>query len=133
MNDEAKKSGTPNQIAIYQRIAAHADELVEGLLQLTKSRNENIALGAYKCLINKILPDLRSTELHGGVNADGTTEPIRLFINTGQGFIPATVSVSSTSTPSTTSESTTIQSTGMAPESTKDLHSDNGSTETITA
>ena len=64
----------------------------------------------------------------GGVN--GNTEPIRLLVNAGQGFIPASLTLSSAPNAGTTAESATVQGTDMAPESTKDIHSDNGDSQT---
>ena len=62
---EPKKRGTPSHIEIYNRIAAHSGDIVNNLFELTKSRNENIRLGALNTLIDKILPDLKATEMRG--------------------------------------------------------------------
>ena len=47
---------------IYAKIAMSSTEIVEGILKLSKSKNESVRLGALKVLINKIVPDLRSVE-----------------------------------------------------------------------
>ena len=63
---EAKSPGvTPSKIGNYQKIAARSDRIIERLFELLESRNESTALGAANRLIDKILPDLKSTELTG--------------------------------------------------------------------
>jgi hypothetical protein len=65
LSDNVKpvKGGTPSKNKIYARIAAHADEIIDSLLELAKSKNENIKLGALKVLANKIIPDLKALEV----------------------------------------------------------------------
>lgn len=48
--------------ALFSMVSAQAKPIVQKLIELTKSKNENIALGACKVLINKILPDLKAEE-----------------------------------------------------------------------
>lgn len=63
---EAKSPGvTPSRIGNYQKIAARSDEIFAVLFEKLHSKNENVALGAANKLIDKILPDLRATELTG--------------------------------------------------------------------
>ena len=68
LNHKAKRGGTPSHVEIYQKLASHSDYLIEGLLALTESRNENIRLGALNTLIDKILPDKKATEVTGQDN-----------------------------------------------------------------
>lgn len=49
--------------ALYSMISCDAKAVVERLKELSQSKNENIALGACKVLINKILPDINSINL----------------------------------------------------------------------
>lgn len=70
--------------------------------------------------------DKQETELHGGINTDGTRRSIELFVNVGGGFIPTSVSIPPTSNPSTTTNAPTVQSIDLASESEKDIHSDHG-------
>ncbi len=66
---QSKRGGGPmSKQAIYSKVSARGDELIDKLFELTESRNEPIKLGALKTLINKILPDLKVTELQGEVD-----------------------------------------------------------------
>ncbi len=55
--------GSVRKTDVYNKVASHAYEVVEGLLELSKSKHPNIRLGAYNKLIDKIVPNLKSTEL----------------------------------------------------------------------
>ena len=78
---EAKSPGvTPSKIAVYQKIAIHTDKIINTLVALLDSRTESIALGAANKLIDKILPDLRATELTGENQG-----PIKIIIVTDNG------------------------------------------------
>lgn len=57
-------------------------------------------------------------------------EPVRLLINTGQGFVPATIKTDATPESGASGESPKIQSSNLAPESPKDIHIDNGNGQT---
>jgi len=49
--------------ALYSSVSSHAKEVIERLVELSKSKNENVALGACKTLLNKTLPDVKSVEV----------------------------------------------------------------------
>lgn len=49
--------------ALYSSISSHAKEVIMRLMELTQSKNENVALGACKVLLNKTLPDIKSVEV----------------------------------------------------------------------
>lgn len=49
--------------ALYSKISSRADEIVTRLIELSQSKNENVALGACKLLLNKTLPDVKSLEI----------------------------------------------------------------------
>ncbi|NCN03882.1 MAG: hypothetical protein GW942_02295 [Candidatus Pacebacteria bacterium] len=57
-----KRKPTSKQ-ALYSSISSYADEVIQRLVELTKSKNENVALGACKTLLNKTLPDVKSVEI----------------------------------------------------------------------
>ena len=72
---KAKKPGRPNKPVMkgrqyhYMKIAKHATLAIETLVHLMKySKNENVKLGASKTIINKVIPDLKSTELKGSIS-----------------------------------------------------------------
>lgn len=69
------------------------------------------------------------TELGGVLNENGEREPIKLFVNAGQGFIPAAVPLQSLPVGSVTEQPAAIQSPDLAPESPQNIHSDNGGSE----
>lgn len=73
------------------------------------------------------------TEVGGIMGEDGKRSEIGLFINTGQGFVPATISLPAASNGSITEKSAQIQSSGMAQKSKKNLHSDNGTSKASTS
>jgi hypothetical protein len=49
--------------ALYSMVSSKARETTLRLFELTKSSNDNVALGACKVLLNKVLPDLRAQEV----------------------------------------------------------------------
>ncbi|GEM_PF-1674421 len=58
-----KKRKPTSKQALYSSISSYASEVIQRLVQLSKSKNENVALGACKTLLNKTLPDVRSVEV----------------------------------------------------------------------
>lgn len=126
MADEtkAKQGGTKPQIAIYQRIASREDEIITKLFELMDSRNENIALGATKTLLNKIVPDLKSTEITGQ-----NGEPIKLNIIAGADYLSQLGVSTSAPAGSSLYEPTAVQSASVAPQSPQDNNSNNAISE----
>lgn len=59
---KSKRKPTSKQ-ALYSSISSYADEVIQRLVELSKSKNENVALGACKTLLNKTLPDVKSVEV----------------------------------------------------------------------
>lgn len=49
--------------ALYSMISGHVPSIVARLVKLSQSKNENVALGACKILLNKTLPDVKSVEV----------------------------------------------------------------------
>lgn len=128
--EEKGKTGTLNQAGMYQVIAAKFPEIIEALQFGLTSRNPNARVGAAKILLNKILPDLKSVEVVGGFNEDGTKQPVQLLINAGAGFIPATIQFNASPTGSDPTEPETVQDPHLASESPKDDNSDIRDSET---
>jgi hypothetical protein len=48
-----------NKQALYQIASGYSKEVIVRLHELTQSKNENVALGACKALLDKALPDIR--------------------------------------------------------------------------
>lgn len=59
------------------------------------------------------------------VDKDGKRKPLQLLVNAGQGFIPATLTLPTSSSGGVATDKSTIQGSHMASESTKNLHSNN--------
>lgn len=60
----AKDSHKPtSKQALYSSISCHAKAVIKRLFELSQSKNENVALGACKTLLNKSLPDIKSVEV----------------------------------------------------------------------
>lgn len=119
-NAEAKIHGALSEGAIRQKVAAFSDEIIATLIRHMRSKNDNASLGAANTLSKKILPDLKSVELVGELQSDGTRRPIELFVNVGGGFIPAAVSVSTSSAGGIAKESSEIQDNVNIEEEKKD-------------
>lgn len=59
----ATKVKPTSKQALYSMISTHAPSIVARLVKLSQSKNENVALGACKLLLNKTLPDIKSVEI----------------------------------------------------------------------
>jgi hypothetical protein len=57
----------PSRRSLYNKIALKSEDIFEVLFDCLKSNNEAIKLGAAKTLINKILPDLKTSEITGDI------------------------------------------------------------------
>ena len=66
-NDKPKKGGVTPRGAIYAVVSGKRELILNKLLELLESKNESISLGAAKVLFNKLLPDLKATD----VTSDG--------------------------------------------------------------
>lgn len=53
-----KKRQPVSRQALYNTISSYSPDIIARLIKMTKSKNENVALGACKTLLNKALPDL---------------------------------------------------------------------------
>jgi hypothetical protein len=93
----------------------------------------NTAMAIFLLKVNHGLVETTRQEVGGVLNSDGTRQPVQLLINSGQGFVPATVQSTASSTRSNTPVSPEVQSTGMAQESKKDDNSNMGSSQAGTS
>ncbi len=69
-----KKSKPIGKQALYNMVSCRAREIIDRLFELTHSSNENVALGASKTLMNKVLPDIESIELQKIYSLDITKQ-----------------------------------------------------------
>src|SRR6266571_3182887 len=110
-NLKPKKGGNINQGAIYAKISSRYEEILNTLFECLQSKQELVRVSAAKTLLNKILPDLKSVEVGGALQSDGTRRSIELFVNLGGGFVPPTITLPSPSTSGLTSSTGAIQNT----------------------
>jgi hypothetical protein len=68
---EKPKGGTKpmSKQAIYSKIASHAEDIINKLLEDTNSNVPSVRVSALKTLINKIVPDLKSHDVDFGDSA----------------------------------------------------------------
>lgn len=59
---ESKIQGVPKRTNIYARVSKYSPRAIKRLVQLLESSNESVALGAVKVILDKVLPDLRTSE-----------------------------------------------------------------------
>lgn len=66
-SNEPKLGGSKTQgrQGLYAKVAVFGDDIIKGMIELTKSKNEGIRLAAYRELMNKLLPDIKAVELTG--------------------------------------------------------------------
>lgn len=73
--------------AIKERLRVFIPSAIERLIALSNSKQENIALGATKVLLAKVVPDLKAIELKGDEKAPilvwGTIDELRKKGHTG--------------------------------------------------
>lgn len=119
-NTEPKKRGNLSQQAIYGKVSARSQEILDVLFALLTDPNRNLRFAAAKTLLNKIVPDLKSVEVGGAVDEYGKRQPIQLYINSGNGFVPAAVQLPTSSAGSAPAISSEIQGISMAQTGTED-------------
>lgn len=130
---EPKKGGPVSRTGFYSLVSQYTEEAITKIVEIMRtSRNESLVLGAANAILDKTIPDLKAIEMGGALDENGERQPLRLLINAGNGFLPATVTVSTPPTRSPAEPSTEIQSVSLAPEGAKDIHSDNGNSQTST-
>lgn len=88
-----KRKPTSKQ-ALYSSISSYANEVIQRLVELSKSKNENVALGACKTLLNKTLPDVKSVEVTQSNILDNLiSEELDRFkpVKTGSDIVPTSM------------------------------------------
>lgn len=60
-----KKRGITSRQTYYSRISKHADAAIKKVVKLLESKHPNVALGASKIILNKVIPDLKSIKVAG--------------------------------------------------------------------
>ena len=61
-----KKQGNLSRQELYAKTSKHAPRAIEVLLELMENGdNDNVRLGAAKCILAKTIPDIRATEITG--------------------------------------------------------------------
>lgn len=58
-----KKRKPTSKQALYSSLSCYADDIIARLVKLSKSKNENVALGACKVMLNKTIPDIKSVKV----------------------------------------------------------------------
>ena len=122
---QAKGEGTPNKSTLQSYIQNFTKEAVDGIVEIMRhGRNENLKFGAYKLIIDKSIPDIKSVEVGGMIGEDGKRQPIQLFVDVGRGFIPATIQLPPTSIAGNAGGQPPVQNAGMAPAGKENNNSD---------
>ena len=75
-----KTPGIKPRSYFYRKIQKVGDELLDKTILMVNHKNPNVALGALKLLIERLLPALKSIEVKGDAKS-----PLRVFI-TKDGF-----------------------------------------------
>ena len=58
--DEAKIQGVPRRTNLYARVSKYSPRAINRVAELLESKNESIALGAAKVILDKCLPDIKA-------------------------------------------------------------------------
>ncbi|MGD9129637.1 MAG: hypothetical protein PVJ09_04085 [Candidatus Woesebacteria bacterium] len=80
--------------ALYSKVSSYTPEIIDRLLELSRSSNENVALGACKTLLSKSIPDLKALNAAGFENYQHVRNVIYLpiekkcLINNGTTNLP---------------------------------------------
>lgn len=116
-----------SRTAAYSKAATHFYEAFDTILNVMRtSTNPSDRLGAARTIVNKVIADVKSVEITGGVDKDGNAIPISAFAFVfGTEYDPLSRSkpIIATSEASALRESTAIQDADLAPQGTQDHHS----------
>lgn len=125
-SNEPKTGGhkTKSQAVLYAQIEPLADRAIERLEQLLESRNESIALGAVKTVLERCIPIKKAVEVTG---ANG--EPIKLNIISASDYLSTTGVFNASSTSGYSGGSTEVQGSSLAQESPKNDNSNKSDSE----
>lgn len=78
VSEHKRRGGVPSRDELYRKVANKASETIDVVYEILQSgggKTGAVRLGAAKLLLNKVLPDLRMTELTGD-----TQRPIGVVI-----------------------------------------------------
>jgi len=80
MTDEPNNGGTPSRKGLYAKTAKYFGEALDVLVnEMRKGDNSNARIAAARTIVNKVLPDLKATELTG---AEGEAMKVLVTIQT---------------------------------------------------
>lgn len=65
---EAKIQGVPKRSNLYARVSKYSPRAINRVAELLESKNESIALGAAKVILDKCLPDIKALALEKNEN-----------------------------------------------------------------
>lgn len=114
-----KKGTSPiSRQGLYSVASAYSKEAIHRLVELLRSNNENVCLGAAKAILAKTIPDLKATELTGKDGGELRIRLIRslLHLPSSEGNVSASNKLAQ--------GQTSLSSGGLAQESKKDKHGD---------
>ncbi|MBU1067808.1 hypothetical protein KKE60_08480 [Patescibacteria group bacterium] len=72
---ESKIQGVPKRTNLYARVSKYAPKAIRRVVNLLDSKNESVALGAVKVILDKAIPDLKALEID-----ERDTSPIEIRI-----------------------------------------------------
>lgn len=58
-----KKRGVKGKTNFYAMVSKHTPKALKVIVDLLEHKNENVRLGAAKVIMNKVIPDLKATEM----------------------------------------------------------------------
>ena len=70
-----RKRGVPSRRLLYQKIAGKADFIIRRLVELSKSKNDSVAVSACRILLERVVPSLKTMEIQ-----DHVQEPVVIEI-----------------------------------------------------
>lgn len=111
-------SKTQSRQGQYAKFEPLANTAIEKLKVLMESRNENIALGAVKTVLERTVPAIKALELTGE-----NGEPVKFNLLTPSTYFSAVGKIAAASAESAAGRSSEVQSLNLAPESEKDNNS----------
>ena len=125
---EATSGGSKQQprAQLYQKFEPLANQAIEVIKKCMESRNENIAMGAAKIVLERTVPAIKAIELTGN-NGD----PIKFNIISGSDYVSAISKLTTASATGSFGRSTEVQSVNLASTGTQDNNSDKSISEVV--
>lgn len=119
---------TQSRPQLYQKFEPLADRAIEKLQTLLESRNESIAMGAVKIILERTVPAIKAIEITGENGG-----PIKLNIISGADYVSSIGNAATASETSTTYGPAEVQSTDLAQASPEDNNSNQSISEVESA